>query len=73
MAITEPLGGTNVEDPTQHGHPIKTIATLDGNEWVIDGHKIWPSGAGVADITYCTISKIFLGIIYYNHSQCIRI
>lgn len=55
MAITEPSGGTNVEDPTQHGHPIETIANLDGNEWVINGHKIWPSGAGVADITYCTI------------------
>jgi len=55
MAITEPSGGTNVEDPTQHGRPIETIATLDGNEWVITGHKIWPSGAGVADITYCTI------------------
>lgn len=55
MAITEPSGGTNVEDPTQHGRPIETIAKLDGNEWVINGHKIWPSGAGASDITYCTI------------------
>jgi len=55
MAITEPSGGANSEDPTQHGRTIKTIATLDGDEWVINGHKIWPSGASVADITYCTI------------------
>ncbi len=55
MAITEPSGGANVEDPTQHGHSIQTIAKLEGDEWVINGHKIWPSGAGVADITYCTI------------------
>lgn len=55
MALTEPSGGANTEDPTQHGRTIETIARLDGDEWVINGHKIWPSGAGVADITYCTI------------------
>jgi len=55
MAITEPSGGANAEDPTQHGRTINTIAQLDGDEWVINGHKIWPSGSSVADITYCTI------------------
>ena len=55
MAITEPSGGTNAEDPTQHGRTIKTIAKLDGEEWVINGHKIWPSGASVADIAYCVV------------------
>jgi len=55
MAITEPSGGANAEDPSQHGRTINTIATLDGDEWVISGHKIWPSGASVADVAYCTI------------------
>lgn len=55
MAITEPSGGTNTEDPTQHGRTIQTIASLKGDEWVINGHKIWPSGASVADITYCVV------------------
>ena len=55
MAITEPSGGANAEDPTQHGRTINTIATLDGDEWVINGHKIWPSGASIADVAYCTI------------------
>jgi alkylation response protein AidB-like acyl-CoA dehydrogenase len=55
MALTEPSGGANTEDPTQHGRTIETLARLEGNEWVINGRKIWPSGAGVADITYCTI------------------
>jgi len=55
MAITEPSGGANVEDPTQHGRSIGTIAELDGDEWVINGRKIWPSGAGISDITYCTV------------------
>jgi alkylation response protein AidB-like acyl-CoA dehydrogenase len=55
MAITEPGGGANVEDPTQHGRSIRTIARLDGDEWVINGHKIWPSSASVSDITYLTV------------------
>ncbi|HEY91137.1 MAG TPA: acyl-CoA/acyl-ACP dehydrogenase [Dehalococcoidia bacterium] len=55
MAITEAGGGANVEDPTQHGRPIRTIARLDGNEWVINGHKIWPSSASVSDLTYLTV------------------
>jgi alkylation response protein AidB-like acyl-CoA dehydrogenase len=55
MAITEPSGGANSEDPTQHGRTIQTVARLEGDEWVINGHKIWPSGASIADITYCAI------------------
>ena len=55
MALTEPSGGANMEDPTQHGRTIGTIARLEGDEWVISGNKIWPSGAGVADIAYCTV------------------
>ena len=55
MAITEPSGGTNTEDPTLHGRTIRTIAEADGDDWVINGHKIWPSGASVADIAYCVV------------------
>jgi alkylation response protein AidB-like acyl-CoA dehydrogenase len=55
MALTEPEGGANVEDPTQHGRSIRTIAKLDGNEWVINGHKIWPSSASISDLTYMTV------------------
>ncbi len=55
MALTEPSGGANSEDPTQHGRTLQTVAELDGDEWVINGHKIWPSGGGLADIAYCTL------------------
>lgn len=48
FAITEPQGGCNVEDPAVYD--IRTTAKLEGDEWVINGHKIWPSGAGVADL-----------------------
>ncbi len=54
-AITETSGGVNIDDITQHGRTLRTIAKLDGDEWVINGAKIWPSGAGLSDIGYMTI------------------
>lgn len=43
-AITEPHGGGSVEDMRLKGSQIRTRARLEGNEWVINGHKLWPSG-----------------------------
>jgi alkylation response protein AidB-like acyl-CoA dehydrogenase len=43
-AITEPHGGGAVEDMRLQGAQTRTRARLDGNEWVINGHKLWPSG-----------------------------
>lgn len=54
LAITEPAGGCNIEDGAEHGRTIRTTAKLDGDEWVINGEKIWPSGASIADL-YCVI------------------
>ncbi len=54
LAITEPAGGCNIEDGAEHGMTIRTRATLEGDEWVINGEKMWPSGASVADL-YCVI------------------
>jgi alkylation response protein AidB-like acyl-CoA dehydrogenase len=54
LAITEPAGGCNIEDAAEHGRTIRTIAKLDGDEWVINGEKMWPSGASIADL-YCVI------------------
>ena len=54
FAITEPGGGEggggcDIENPSLHGRKIKTIAKLDGDEWVINGQKAWASNSGVAD------------------------
>ena len=54
LAITEPAGGCNIEDAAEHGLTIRTTARLEGDEWVINGEKMWPSGASVADL-YCVI------------------
>jgi alkylation response protein AidB-like acyl-CoA dehydrogenase len=42
-AITEPHAGGSVEDLRLKGSQIRTKARLEGDEWVINGHKLWPS------------------------------
>ncbi len=42
-AITEPHSGGSVEDHRMKGAGIQTTARLEGDQWVIDGHKLWPS------------------------------
>jgi alkylation response protein AidB-like acyl-CoA dehydrogenase len=44
FAITEPGGshgggGCDIENPSLHGQKIRTIARLEGDEWVINGQK----------------------------------
>lgn len=49
LAITEPAGGANLEDPAFEGRSIRTIAKKDGDSYIIKGHKIWPGPAGWAN------------------------
>lgn len=49
IAISEPAGGSNLEDPAFEFRTVRTIAKLGGDEYVINGHKIWPGPAGPAD------------------------
>ncbi len=56
LSMTEPAGGCNIEDGSQGGRTIRTRAELRGDMWVINGEKLWPSGAGVSEVyaTVCT-------------------
>jgi alkylation response protein AidB-like acyl-CoA dehydrogenase len=57
FAMTEPQGGCDIENvDAMKGRTIKTTATLEGDEWVINGEKQWPSNSGVASLylTLCT-------------------
>jgi alkylation response protein AidB-like acyl-CoA dehydrogenase len=51
-AMTEPQGGADIENmEILGGSTIQTTAVLDGDEWVINGHKLWPTNSGgVADL-----------------------
>jgi alkylation response protein AidB-like acyl-CoA dehydrogenase len=57
FAMTEPGAGCDIENlSVLQGRPIQTKAVLDGDEWVINGAKRFPSNAGVADI-YCVVCQ----------------
>ncbi len=46
VAITEPSGGANTEDPAMEFKTINTIAKADGDDYILNGQKIWPGPAG---------------------------
>jgi len=60
-AMTEPSSGADVENfGRMRGKTIQTTATADGDHWIINGHKIWPTNSGtVADLytVVCTTKK----------------
>jgi acyl-CoA dehydrogenase len=43
LAISEPEGGSDVRN-------LRTTARRAGDEWVLDGHKIWIGNGGIADV-----------------------
>ena len=59
-AMTEPQGGADIENlDLLKGSTITTTAIPDGDEWVINGHKLWPTNTGgIADLlaVVCTTS-----------------
>ncbi|KPV62845.1 MAG: putative acyl-CoA dehydrogenase [Candidatus Bathyarchaeota archaeon BA2] len=47
LCMTEPQGGSDIENmDIMHGKTIKTTAKLEKDEWVINGHKLWPTNTG---------------------------
>ncbi len=56
LAMTDSAAGADSENPLLQGRGISTRAKLDGDEWVINGSKSWPSNAGKASLylTICT-------------------
>jgi alkylation response protein AidB-like acyl-CoA dehydrogenase len=51
-ASTEPAGGTDIALPFDEGGNtiLKTNAYKEGNEWVVNGDKMFGTGCGVADL-----------------------
>jgi len=49
-AMTDSTGGCDTENPLLGGRGITTRARLDGDEWVINGSKSWPTNASLASV-----------------------
>jgi acyl-CoA dehydrogenase len=43
LAISEPQGGSDVRN-------LRTQAKRDGDDWIIDGHKMWIGNGGIANV-----------------------
>ena len=54
--MTEPQGGSDIENlELLHGRTIRTTAVRDGDDWVINGHKLWPSNSGGVADRHCVV------------------
>jgi alkylation response protein AidB-like acyl-CoA dehydrogenase len=54
LSMGDEAGGADTENPLLQGAGIKTTARLDGDQWVINGSKAWPTHAGIAEF-YLTV------------------
>jgi alkylation response protein AidB-like acyl-CoA dehydrogenase len=54
LSMTDSTGGADTENPLLRGKGIRTTAKLQGEEWVINGTKSWPSHSGLATV-YLTV------------------
>ena len=54
LSMTDSTGGADTENPLLQGRGIRTTARLNGDEWVINGTKSWPSHAGISSV-YLTV------------------
>jgi alkylation response protein AidB-like acyl-CoA dehydrogenase len=56
LSMTDAASGADTENPVLQWRGISTRAKLDGDEYVINGTKSWPTNAGIASVymTVCT-------------------
>jgi alkylation response protein AidB-like acyl-CoA dehydrogenase len=56
LSMTDSTGGADTENPILQWRGITTRAKLEGDEYVINGSKSWPTNAGIASVymTICT-------------------
>jgi len=61
MAMTEPQGGTDIENPHLEARTIRTIVRADGDLLTVNGHKLWPSNSDNACL-YTVVATVDPGL-----------
>jgi len=57
MNFSEDDSACDIENPLNEGRTVKVRAELKGNEWVVNGNKLWASNAGIADLN-CVVCNM---------------
>ncbi len=55
--MSEAESACDIENLQNEGRTIKVTAKLEGNEWVINGNKLWASNASIADLN-CVVCNM---------------
>jgi alkylation response protein AidB-like acyl-CoA dehydrogenase len=55
--MSEVESAVDIENHLNEGRLVRTIAKLEGNEWVVNGAKHWASNSGIADLN-CVICNM---------------
>jgi alkylation response protein AidB-like acyl-CoA dehydrogenase len=56
FAVTEPQGGSDIENPDLKGAGIGCKAALKDGKWVLNGSKVWAANSGLAGV-YCVVAS----------------
>jgi alkylation response protein AidB-like acyl-CoA dehydrogenase len=63
VAMTEPDAGSDLSG-------LRTSAVLHGDRWVLNGEKIFASGAGVDDTTICLYARTDAAVSHHRGLSC---
>ncbi|MBL7203295.1 MAG: acyl-CoA/acyl-ACP dehydrogenase [Desulfobacteraceae bacterium] len=69
VCFTEPQGGVNIEDIGQHGRSKLFTAVDNGDEYVLNGLKIFPGPSGPAEIFQGKLLKGHIGYLVVANTE----
>jgi alkylation response protein AidB-like acyl-CoA dehydrogenase len=69
VCFTEPQGGVNFEDITQYGRTGMVIAKADGDDYVLNGEKIFPGPSGPPEFFQRKLLKGHLGYLVVANTE----
>ena len=71
VCFTEPQGGVNLEDITLQGRTGRVIAVRDGDDYVLNGEKVFPGASGPADFFQRKGLKGHLGYLVVANTEAV--